>query len=68
MPSDSSLPIVEHLGYLDFKLEINHGSGREYPVAVIRSPAGRPREAKHSFFDNQSPYIALGVESRISYL
>ena len=30
--------------YLDFELEIGPGLGREYPVAVIRSPAGEARE------------------------
>ncbi len=29
--------------YLDFELEIGEGSGRTYPVAVVRSPAGETR-------------------------
>jgi len=32
------------MDYIDFELEIGSGSGREYPVAVIRSPAGEARE------------------------
>ena len=31
------------LEYLEFELEIGSGSGREYPVAIIRSPAGETR-------------------------
>ena len=37
--------------YLDFELEIGPGLGREYPVAVIRSPAGEARETMCFPFD-----------------
>jgi hypothetical protein len=33
-----------HLNYLDFELEIGIGSGRQYPVTVISSPAGEAQE------------------------
>ena len=41
------------MDYLDFELEIGPGSGREYPIAVIDSPAGEARETLHF------PYGAL---------
>jgi len=44
-------PQPGHLYYLDFELEIGEGKGREYPVAVIRSPAGDARETMHFPFD-----------------
>jgi ABC-type branched-subunit amino acid transport system substrate-binding protein/CHAT domain-containing protein len=37
--------------YLDFELEIDEGRGREYPVAVLRSPAGDARATMHFPFD-----------------
>lgn len=37
--------------YLDFELEIGIGSGREYPLALIRSPAGEAREMMHFPYD-----------------
>ena len=37
--------------YLDFEVEIGVGHGREYPVAVLRSPAGEPRATMHFPFD-----------------
>ena len=37
--------------YLDFELEIGPGQGREYPVAVLRSPAGEVRATMHFPFD-----------------
>jgi len=33
--------------YLDFEVEIDHGLGCDYPLAVIRSPAGEARETMH---------------------
>ncbi len=39
------------LTYLDFEVDIGFGSGREYPVAVIRSPAGEARETMRWPFD-----------------
>ncbi len=32
------------MNYLDFELEIGPGAGRDYPVSVVRSPAGEARE------------------------
>lgn len=40
-----------YLDYLDFELEIGPGSGREYPIAVIRSAGGEARETMHFPFD-----------------
>jgi len=39
------------MNYLDFELEIGPGSGREYPVAVVQSPAGEAREVMRFPFD-----------------
>jgi hypothetical protein len=33
-----------HMDYLDFAIEISSGSGRDYLVAVVRSPAGEAHE------------------------
>lgn len=40
-----------HPSYLDFELEIDPGSGNEYPVALIHSPAGEARETMHFPFE-----------------
>lgn len=45
--------------YLDFDLEINTGSAREYPVNIIRSPAGEAREIMYF------PYDELALEKRL---
>ncbi|MHB8575567.1 MAG: CHAT domain-containing protein [Dehalococcoidia bacterium] len=37
--------------YLDLELEIGEGRGRQYPVAVVRSPAGEARDTMHFPFD-----------------
>ena len=37
--------------YLDFELEIGIGQGREYPVVLLRSPAGEARATMHFPFD-----------------
>jgi hypothetical protein len=50
MPEDR--PHSERSDYLDFELEIDIGHGREYPVAVLRSPAGEARETMHFPFDD----------------
>ena len=50
------------MDYLDFDLEIGPGIGQEYPVAVIRSPAGEARETMHFPFD------ALALENRLKDL
>jgi CHAT domain/WD domain, G-beta repeat len=39
------------MNYLDFELEIGAGSGREYPVVVIRSAGGAAREIMRFPFD-----------------
>ena len=40
--------------YLDFELEVAPGDGRDYPVAVIRSPAGEVRATMRFPFDAQT--------------
>ena len=52
----------DRLTYLDFDLEIGPGQGREYPVAVLRSPAGEARETMRFPFDD------LQLESRLKDL
>ncbi len=51
-----------HLTYLDFEVEIGLGRGREYPVVVIRSPAGEARETM------RFPYDELVLENRLLVL
>ncbi len=48
--------------YFDFELEISSGIGREYPVAVIRSPAGEAHETMLFPFDE------LALENRLQVL
>jgi hypothetical protein len=48
--------------YLDFGLEIDLGTGREYPVSVVRSPAGEAR-ATMIF-----PYDTLALRNRLQAL
>jgi len=48
--------------YLDFELEIGLGEGREYPVTVVRSPAG---EARETF---RLPFDALQLENALLQL
>ena len=48
--------------YLDFEIEIGPGLGREYPVAVIRSPAGEARETM------TFPYDELALRNRLKDL
>ncbi len=55
-------PHLTGQSYLDFELEIAPGGGREYPIAVIRSPAGEARETMHFPFDE------LALESRLDKL
>jgi len=62
MPSPDNLSNARHLTYLDFELGIGLGSGREYPVAVVRSPAGEARETLRFPFDE------LALESRLDKL
>lgn len=51
-----------HSTYLDFEVEIDLGKGREYPVAVLRSPAGEAQQTMHFPFDE------LALESRLDKL
>jgi hypothetical protein len=62
MQSNSGPSSARHLNYLDFELEIGPGSGREYPVAVVRSPAGEARETM------RFPYDELALENRLKDL
>lgn len=39
------------MDYLDFEVEIGVGSGRTYPVTVVRSASGEARESMHFPFD-----------------
>lgn len=48
--------------YLDFELEIQSGSGRDYPVVVLHSPAGEARATMHFPFDQ------IALESRLDKL
>ncbi len=48
--------------YLDFELEIGFGQGRDYPLAVLRSPAGEARTMMHFPFDD------LALENRLKDL
>jgi hypothetical protein len=55
-------PDTQRLHYLDFELEIGPGVGREYPVVVVRSPAGEARETMTFPFDE------VALESRLDKL
>jgi len=48
--------------YLDFELQIGPGAGREYSLAVLRSPAGEARETLRFPFDE------LALENRLQAL
>jgi hypothetical protein len=48
-----------HEDFLDFELEIGAGSGRAYPVAVVRSAAGEARETM------QFPLDDLALENQL---
>lgn len=50
------------MDYLDFELEIDTGSGREYPVRVINSPAGEAREIMYF------PFGELEIENKLQAL
>ncbi len=50
------------MDYLDFELEIGMKSGSEYPVAVLRSPAGEARERV------EFPFSELELENRLQAL
>jgi hypothetical protein len=57
MQNDSPWPGCS--GYVDFDLEIESGTGHDYPVAVRDSPAGEARERMHFPFDE------LALENRL---
>jgi tetratricopeptide (TPR) repeat protein len=50
------------LEYLDFEIEIGPGQGREYPLEVVRSPAGEARETL------RFPYDSLALDNRLQSL
>ncbi len=60
MPGDEQGSFIPD--YLDFELEIGPGQGREYPLAVIHSPAGEAHASLHF------PYDELSLESRLKDL
>ncbi len=47
--------------YLDFDLEIGPGSGQEYPVAVVRSPAGEARATMRFPYDEAALHERLDI-------
>ncbi len=53
---------MPEMNYLDFVLEIGAGRGRDYPLAVLQSPAGEARGAMRFPFDE------LALESRLDKL
>lgn len=53
--------------YLDFELEISTGSSQEYPVNIIRSPAGEAREIMHFPYDEQTLEKWLQILQNIIY-
>jgi formylglycine-generating enzyme required for sulfatase activity len=55
-------PQPRHSDYLDFELEIGEGQGRDYPVAILHSPAGEARETMRFPFDE------LALDLRLSKL
>lgn len=50
------------MNYLDFEIEISPGTGREYPVAIVRSPAGEARETM------KFPFDELALKDRLQNL
>jgi len=53
----------EAMEYLDFDVEIGLGSGREYPLAVVHSPAGEAPGATLHF-----PFDEIALELRLKDL
>ena len=49
----------QSVDFLDFELEIGPGQDRDYPVTVLRSPAGETRDTMRFPFDE------LQLESRL---
>jgi hypothetical protein len=60
MPNDSSQ--TRQLDYLDFEVAIGSGKGRDYPIAVVRSPGGEARETM------RFPYDEAALEKRLKDL
>jgi len=50
------------MNYLDFEIEIGPGSGLDYPIAVLRSPAGETRETM------RFPFGELELDNRLKDL
>jgi len=50
------------MNYLDFEIEISPGAGREYPIAIVRSPAGEARETM------KFPFDELALKDRLQNL
>jgi hypothetical protein len=50
------------MDYLDFELQIEPGRGRNYPVAVVSSPAGEARETM------RFPFSELQLDNRLQSL
>jgi outer membrane protein assembly factor BamD (BamD/ComL family) len=62
-PEETGQPAAERVAsYLDFEVEIAQGHGREYPVAVVKSPAGEARETL------KFPFDELALENRLKAL
>jgi WD40 repeat protein len=60
--NDLSEEVGKKMDYLDFEVEIGVGSGRAYPVTVVRSASGEARETMHFPFDE------LALENRLKDL
>lgn len=56
------MSVANKLDLYDFELEIGVGAGRDYPMAVLRSPAGEIRQIFHF------PYDELVLENRLKSL
>lgn len=62
MQNDSNQLDGTDIAYLDFDIEISAGSGRDYPIAVVQSPAGEAQETMHFPFDE------LALDNRLKDL
>jgi tetratricopeptide (TPR) repeat protein len=62
-PEEAGQPASDRVvSYLDFEVEIAQGHGREYPMAVVKSPAGEARETL------KFPFDELALENRLKAL
>src|SRR6266550_211960 len=57
-----SKEVEKKMDYLDFEIEIGSGSGRTYPITVVRSASGEARETM------QFPFDELVLENRLKDL